>query len=194
MWPARAAIRPVSAHAQVGEHAVWHAEEGLGAPEGLEERLEDAFVTLETSQPALGAWLREELDGVRDETSRALGFVLATVVHRAFAESFGARLRRVGDDALASVRAAFAWDEELRRGFADEMLESDDLVAIAQPHLVAFVRGEHEAALVLDEDGEAPDVDLDAAASVYRAVLIEILALGEAVATGLGPQPSPLLA
>ena len=66
------------------------------------------------------------------------------------------------------------------------MLESDDVVAMGQPHLVSFVRDQVEAALEPDEDGEAADVDLDAVSAVYRAVLVEILALGQAVSPPRG--------
>jgi thiol-disulfide isomerase/thioredoxin len=67
-----------------------------------------------------------------------------------------------------------------------ELLESDDVVAMGQPHLVGFVREQVEAALEPDEDGDAADVDLDAVSAVYRAVLVEILALGQAVAPPRG--------
>jgi len=91
------------------------------------------------------------------------------------------------------VLATFEWDEELRRGDADEVLESDDLVAIGQPHLMAFVREQLEAALEPDEDGDPAEVDLDAVAGVYRAVLIEILALGQTLTSPKGELARDLL-
>lgn len=181
LWPARSAIRPVPAHAVVSRDAVDSAEAEFESAEDLEARITQAFRELDTAQPSLSKFLRTELDGVTDDTASALGQFLGVAVHQAFAEAFGARLKAVEENSLSSTRATFEWDEELRRGAADELLESDDLVAIGQPHVMAFVREQLDAALEPDEDGDAPDVDLDAISAVYRTVLIEILALGQAV-------------
>lgn len=181
MWPARSAIRPVPPHALVSRDAVDSVEAELEDADDLETRIAQSFRELDTAQPSLSKFLRAELDGVTDDTASALGQFLGVAVHRAFVEAFGARLRPVDENSLHSTRATFEWDEELRRGAADEMLESDDLVAIGQPHVMAFVREQLDAALEPDEDGDAPDVDLDAVSAVYRTILIEILALGQAV-------------
>jgi len=193
VWPARSAIRPVAAFAMVSSEAIAAAEEEV-SDDDLEAQVLAAFAALERAQPALGHWLRGLLEPLRDDTAQALGYFLSIVVHRAFVGAFGARVQRVDDDALASVQASFEWDEELRRGAADEVLESDDLVAIGQPHLMAFVRAQLEAALEPDEEGDPADVDLDAVAGVYRAVLIEILALGQVLHSPRGERPRDLLA
>ncbi len=190
MWPARSAIRPVPAHAVVPRDAVDAVEADLEESDDLEARIVQAFRELDVSQPALSKFLRAELEAVTDDTASALGQFLGVAVHQSFVEAFGARMRPLDENALASTRATFDWDEELRRGAADEMLESDDLVAIGQPHLMAFVREQLDAALEPDEDGDAPDVDLDAVSTVYRTVLIEILALGHAVTPPRGTAPS----
>ncbi len=181
MWPARSAIRPVPSHAVVPREAVDSVEAELEGADDLEARIGHAFRELDTAQPSLSSFLRNELDAVSDDTASALGQFLGVAVHQAFVEAFGQRLRAVEENSLSSTRATFDWDEELRRGAADEMLESDDLVAIGQPHLMSFVREQLDAALEPDEDGDAPDVDLDAVSTVYRTILIEILALGQAV-------------
>jgi hypothetical protein len=181
MWPARSAIRPVPPHAVVSREVIDGVEADLDEADDLEARVEQAFREIDATQPTLSHFLHAELDGVTDDTAGALGQFLGVAVHRAFVDAFGQRLRRVEEGALASTRATFDWDEELRRGAADEMLESDDLVAIGQPHLVSFVREQIDSALEPDEDGDAPDVDLDAVGLVYRTILIEILALGQAV-------------
>ena len=193
MWPARSAIRPVPAHAVVPRVAVEQVEVELDEADDLDARIEMALRELDLAQPTLGAWLRGELDGVTDDTALALGQFLGVAVHRAFAEAFGQRLRRVEEMVLASTRATFDYDEELRRGAADEMLESDDLVAIGQPHVMAFVREQVEAALEPDEDGDPPDVDLEAVAGVYKTVMIEILSLGQAVAPPRGTLSTGIL-
>ncbi|MDB4930234.1 MAG: hypothetical protein JWM10_2718 [Myxococcaceae bacterium] len=194
MWPARAAIRPIAGWAMVPPEAIASAEAEVSDDGDLEAHVMEGFAALERAQPALGRWLRSVIEPVRDDTAQALGYFLAIVVHRAFGGAFGARVRRVDDDALASVQATFEWDEELRRGDADEVLESDDLVAIGQPHLMAFVREQLEAALEPDEDGDPVDVDLEAVAGVYRAVLIEILALGQVLTSPKGERARDLLA
>lgn len=194
MWPARSAIRPIAAYAMVPAEAVDAAESEVSDEGDLESQVMGGFAALELSQPALGRWLRSVVEPVRDDTAQALGYFLSIVVHGAFVGAFGQRVRRVDEATLSSVQATFEWDEELRRGDADEVLESDDLVAIGQPHLVAFVREQVEAALEPDEDGDPADVDLDAVASVYRAVLMEILALGQSLTSPKGERANDLLA
>ena len=194
MWPARAAIRPIAPFALVPLEAIAAAESEVSDDRDLEAQVMESFEAFERAQPALGSWLRGLLEPLRDDTAQALGYFLSIVVHRSFAGAFGPRVQRVDDDALATVQATLEWDEELRRGAADEVLESDDLVAIGQPHLMAFVREQLEAALEPDEEGDPVDVDLDAVAGVYRAVLIEILALGQALTSPRGERARDLMA
>jgi hypothetical protein len=194
MWPARAAIRPVPPHAVVPERVVHDVEDSFTDAHDLEERVDRAFNELDAQQPVVARYLSRTVDQVADETAQALGHFLGVAVHHAFASAFGARLRAVDERVLESAAASMEWDEELRRGAADEVLESDDVVAIAQPHLVAFVREQLEAALEADEDGDPPDVDLEAIAQVYRAVLVEILAFGQAVQPPHGTRRTELLA
>ena len=194
MWPARAAIRPVPAHAVVPERVVHDVEESFTDAQDLEARVDRAFGELDAQQPVMARYLARMVDHVPDETAQALGHFLGVAVHHAFATAFGARLRPVDDRVLETAVASMEWDEELRRGAADEVLESDDVVAIGQPHVVAFVREQLEAALEADEDGDPPDVDLEAIASVYRAVLVEILALSQAVQPPHGVRRTEILA
>lgn len=191
MWPARSAIRPVPGHAQVSREAIDAAEGELSDRGDLEAQVHQGARELERHQPQLARWLAGALEGLRDETAVALGQYLTVICWRAFTEGFGQRVGRVDDAAMSAVSATFDCDEELRRGAADELLESDDIVAIGQPHLVAFVREQVEAALEPDEDGEAADVDLDAISTVYRAVLVEILALGQCVSPPRGTVSAP---
>lgn len=191
MWPARSAIRPVPSHAQVSRESIDAAEGELSDRGDLEAQVSAGARELERHQPHLARWLSHATEGLRDETALALGQYLSVIVWRAFTEGFGQRVGRVDEVSLASVSATFDCDEELRRGAADELLESDDVVAIGQPHLVAFVREQVEAALEPDEDGEAADVDLDAVSAVYRAVLVEILALGQSVSPPRGTVTAP---
>lgn len=186
MWPARAAIRPVPAYAVVPREAVDGAEAELSEDGDVEEQVDVATREFERLQPALSQWLARALDGVTDDTAQALGRYLGVTVWKAFVDAFASRVKPVDEATIAAVEATFSWDEELRRGAADEVLESDDVVAMGQPHLVAFVREQVEAALEPDEDGEPAEVDLDAVSAAYRAVLIEILALGQTLSPPRG--------
>lgn len=186
MWPARSAIRPVPAHAQVSRDSIDTAEGELSERGDLEAQVLQGMRDLERQQPSLARWLERATGGVRDETAVALGQYLSVICWRSFVDGFGQRLTAVDEGSLSAVAATFDFDEEIRRGAADELLESDDVVAMGQPHLVGFVREQVEAALEPDEDGDAADVDLDAVSTVYRAVLVEILALGQAVAPPRG--------
>lgn len=181
MWPARAALRPVPRHAVVPENVVEELENEFVGAEHLASRIDRAFDDLDEQQPALSHFLSAQLDGVTDETAQALGHFLGIVVHKAYRNAFGRRLRSVHEDTIASTAASFDCDEELRRGSGDEVLETDDVVAMAQPHLVTFVRSQLDAALEADVEGEPSDVELDAVSHVYRAVLVEIMALAQSV-------------
>lgn len=193
MWPARAALRPVPPFAVVSAEIIESVENELTDARDLESRIEASFQDLVIAQPSLFVFLSGELDGLSDETAQALVQFLGVTVLRAFQLAFGQRLRTLDDNALSTAKALYDWDEELRRGAADEALESDDVVAIGQPSLVSFVREQLHAALEPDEDGEPADVDLDAIASVYRAALIEIIALGQSVASPRGSAPQESL-
>ncbi len=181
MWPARAAVRPVPRHAVVPEGVVHSVEQEFTGSDRLEQRIDRAFDELDRDQPALALFLGTEMNSIGDETAQALGHFLGVMICRTFVAAFGERLRRVETSAIESASASFTWDEELRQGAADEALETDDVVAIGQPHLVHFVREQLDAAMEADIEGEPSDVDIESVAKVYRAVLVAILALGQAV-------------
>lgn len=193
-WPARAAIRPVPPHAVVPRRAIDDIEDDFANSEDLEARIDRAFQTLDERQPVLARFIAQFVDEVTDETAQALGHFLGVTVHEAFAATFGHRIRSVDENTLELARASFEVDEEIRRASPDEVLESDDVVALAQPHLVAFVREQIAASLEPDEDGNPPDVDMEALAHIYRAVLVEIMALSSAVAPPAGTANTQLLA
>lgn len=186
MWPARSAIRPVPMHAQVSRDSIDAAEGELSERGDLEAQVLQGMREMSRLQPTLSRWIERAIDGVLDETALALGQYLSVICWRAFVDGFGQRVAAVDDATLSAVVATFDCDEEIRRGAADEVLESDDVVAMGQPHLVGFVREQVEAALEPDEDGDAADVDLDAVSAVYRVVLVEILALGQCVSAPRG--------
>ncbi len=182
MWPARAAIRPVPNHAVVPREVIDALEAEFAESDNLEKRIDRAFDSLDERQPALAGYLAEEIDELEDDTVQALGHFLGVAVHEAFTGAFGKRVREIDDASVAVARGSLEADEDLRRGSPDEVFESDDVVAMAQPHILAFVREQLDAVLEPDEeDAESGEVDLEAVYKVYRAILVEIVALSQAV-------------
>lgn len=185
-WPARAAIRAVPPHAVVSQRSVEAVEAVFTDADDLEERVDQAFTRIDQRQPALARYLARTLDGIHDDTAQALGHYLGVAVHEAFRHSFGDRIGALDESSFEVARGSLEVDEDLRKGSPDESLESDDVVALGQPHLVAFLRAQIEAALEPDEDGVPADADLDAVHFVYRAMLVVVLALSHAVAPPAG--------
>ncbi|MBX3227620.1 MAG: hypothetical protein KIT84_14795 [Labilithrix sp.] len=184
MWVRGAAIRPVPPHAVVAREVLDRVEEEL-ADNGLgtKSELDDAFERFERTQPALAQQAAEILARPLDETALALGYFLTITVWLGFERAFGARLAEVSEDERAAADAALELEEELRASHSDEPLELEDVMAIEQPHILAFVNEHVDAALEpLDErDGAPREVDVDDVHLVYRNVLVETLALSHAV-------------
>ena len=150
------------------ERARWIASEGL-------QRFTD-------SQPALSQYMSGKLSASLDEPALALGHMLSLAVFMAFETFAGTPLRAVSADGAAAADAALSADEELRRVDPLDALDSEDIVAIEQPALVAFVN-EHVGFTLAEH---ADSIDVDAVAVVFRALLVEILALSHAVAAPPG--------
>jgi hypothetical protein len=86
-------------------------------------------------------------------------------------------MNEIGDDELTATEELLTLDEELRRADPAEALDSDDVIAMEQPYLLAFVHEHVDATL----EAHADEVDVDDVHVVYRSVLVEILALSYAV-------------
>jgi hypothetical protein len=95
----------------------------------------------------------------------------------AFDRQFGSRIALVTDTAINGVAEALGLDERLRGEDPTEAVDSDDVVAMEQPHVVGFITEHVEAALEV----HAAEVDVDAVHRIYRLALIEVLALSYAV-------------
>jgi hypothetical protein len=194
MWVRGAAIRPVPPYAVVGRDVLEFveaelAEGGLGA----KSELDDAFERFERTQPALAQAAAEILSRPLDETALALGYFLTIAVWLSFERAFGERLAEVSEEALAAANAALDLEEQLRASHSNEPLELEDVMAIEQPGVLAFVNEHLDAALEPPDDG-AREVDVDDVHLVYRNVLVETLALSHAVTSTAGTQPRELLA
>ena len=178
MWVRRAAIRPVPPFAQVSERVLSDVEGRLAEDDDdAKHRLDEAFARFEQTQPVLADRVSSALSGPLDETALALGYFLTLAIWLAFDETFHGAMARVDELALAGVEEAFSLDEQIRLSDPAEAVDSDDVVAMEQPHVLAFVNEHLEAAL----EANASEVDVEDVHAIYRVVLIEILALSYAV-------------
>lgn len=179
----KAALRPVPAFAVVDDHIVEGVEATLDDEEdALQDALDRGYADLDRRQAALSSWMARELSGTQDEMVQSLGYFLVVTVYLAFREAFPTRLHEVGDDDLRMADATLEADEEIRAADPTEILDSDDVVALSQPALIAFVQ--HHVHEALDQsEGE---VNLDQLDRIYRALLVQIIALSHAVASPSG--------
>ena len=183
MWVRTAAIRPVPLHAELPLEELQRVESWISSEDDpVEPRLNELFERFENEQPALAEHVGESFGDSPDQVAIALGYFLATVIWLAFEWKFGKRLQRLEEQDLISVTELLSLDQQLRGADPWEALETDDIVAMEQPHLVKFVQDHVDAAL----EAHAKDVDVDAVDSIYRVLLVEILALSYAVSAPEG--------
>ncbi len=152
------------------------AEGGLGT----KSELDDAFERFERTQPSLAQHAADILARPLDETALALGYFLTIAVWLAFERAFGDRLSAVTEEERAAADTAMELEEQLRATNTAEPLDLEDVMAIEQPGVLAFVNEHVEAALEPQEE-VATEVDVDDVHVVYRSVLVEILSLSHAV-------------
>jgi len=178
VWVRRAAIRPVPSYAQVPARVLASIEDQLAEDDDdSRKHLDEAFTRFEQTQPQLAERISTVLASPLDETALALGYFLTLAIWLAFDEVFGADLEEVSETALASVEEALSLDEQIRLSDPAEAVDSDDVVAMEQPDILAFVQEHLDAAL----EANANEVDVDDVQTIYRVVLIEVLALSYAV-------------
>ena len=194
MWVRGAAIRPVPPYAVVDREVLDRIEDEL-AENGTSPKpdLDDAFSRFEQTQVALAQLAAVTLARPLDETALALGYFLTIAVWLGFERAFGARLCEVTDQELEAAQSALNLEEELRASHAHEPLDLDDVMAIEQPGILAFVN-EHVEAALEPGDGEPREVDVDDVHAVYRCVLVLTLALSHAVSPATGARPREMLA
>ncbi|AKT43539.1 hypothetical protein [Chondromyces crocatus] len=178
MWVRRAAIRPVPSYALVPTRVLEQIEEQLAEDDDdSRQQLDDAFTRFERTQPALAERISAVLSRPLDETALALGYFLTLAIWLAFDETFDKDLQEVNETGLTSVEEALALDEQIRLADPAEAVDSDDVIAMEQPDVLAFVQEHLDAAL----EANANDVNVDDVHEIYRVVLIEVLALSYAV-------------
>ncbi|MGB0679322.1 MAG: hypothetical protein ACPGUV_06635 [Polyangiales bacterium] len=178
-----AALRPVPDYAVVTERAVETVEQHLEAAEDeLQDFLDQGYRELENRQGHLADWLATQVSEGQDELAQSLGYFLVVTVYLAFREEFPRRLQEVGERDLALALATLEMDEALRAADPVEILDSDDVVAMGQPVIVEFIQHHmHEA---LEQAGA--QADMKTLEQIYRAVLVEVIALSHGVVSPSG--------
>lgn len=140
-------------------------------------QLDAAFERFERQQPALASHVADALSQPLDETALALGYFLALAIWLAFEQIHGEDIDEVKLEEITATEELLTLDEDLRRADPAEALDSDDVIAMEQPHLLDFVHEHVDATL----EAHAEEIDVDDVHAVYRVVLVEILALSYAV-------------
>jgi hypothetical protein len=186
----KAAIRPVPEYAVVEDRAVESVEDLLAGDDELQEVLDRGYRDLDRRQPTLGHWLAGEVSDRKDELVQSLGYFLAVTVFLSFREAFPTRLGTVDGGILQMALDTLEADEELRADDPTEVLDSDDVVAMGQPAVIGFVQHHVQQAL---EQAEG-EIDLQELDRVYRATLVEVIALSHAVEAPHGSRQAHNLA
>jgi hypothetical protein len=200
MWVRGAAIRPVPRWAVIDRDRLRTIERQLANDsEETRAELDGAFERFEQRQPSLADRMSTLLGRPLDQTALALGYFLSIAVWLAFERSFGERMTEVSAESIRATEDALALEEELRAQHAEEPLDLDDVMSIEQPGILAFIHEHVEAALEGSsraESGEEREVDVDDVHLVYRAILVQTLALSHAVepAKGMESQRAELQA
>jgi hypothetical protein len=178
VWVRRAAIRPVPSFAELPQRALLAIEDQLSDDgDDARDRLDQACTRFEQTQPALAQRVEIALNSELDETAVALGYFLTLAIWLAFDSAFSGSLDEVSETALTGVEESLQLDEQIRLSDPAEAVDSDDVVAMEQPHALAFVHEHLDAAL----EANASVVNVDHVHAIYRVVLIEVLALSYAV-------------
>jgi hypothetical protein len=181
MWVRRAAIRPVPMFAKVPEQVLTRLEDDLSADlddsGGTGALLDEALERFEREQPVLADHMADRVGQHKQEPALGFGYFLMLAVYLAFERAFPGDLETITEVALGSVEEALSLDEEIRMADPAEVVESDDVVAMEQPHLLKYVQEHVDAAL----ETHANEVDVEDVHAIYRAVLVQILALSYSV-------------
>lgn len=183
VWVRASAIRPVPAYARISAASLEAVRVSLSQDEDeAREQLDDAFERFEREQPCLSAYVADVLGEPLDETALALGYFLALAVSLAFERAHRGHVDQVTPESITATEELLTLDEELRRADPTESLDSDDVIAMEQPELLAFVNEHVNATL----EANASHIDVDDVDAIYRVILVEVLSLSYAVRRPLG--------
>jgi hypothetical protein len=176
VWLGRTAISPIASRAIVTAPSLGRAKKRVSGFDTT--ALAAELVRLRALQPELGGWIARKLGAARDDAARAMGAGLAALVWLAFEDALQGEIGTIDARELENARELLSLDEALRKTDPSEALESEDVIVSLQPHLGAWVSG--VVSETLRGEGE---VDVDEVDSLYRMVLVEVLALSYAVGT-----------
>jgi hypothetical protein len=172
MWIQAGALAPVPSYAVIADDALKGVVQRFADHTALQRSLDDGFRQLELEQPALADFLTHELHELDTQPAQALAYFLFLLVFIAFREGFGVRLREISGDDVECALEQLLIDGEVRSRTCPAQSYSEDMIALGQPALMRIVQGEIENAP--EEAGEL--------APIVQAVLVEIVALTQAVA------------
>lgn len=185
MLIAEGALERVPAYAVVPEHVVDAVMRELRGGAGQRGGLDRAFRALELEQPALAAFLAEELADLQSPAAQALAFYLFLAAGSAFRSAFGARLHAISERDLDGALDLLLADGEVRSQTCPAGSFSQDRVACLQPALMDALLEELEighAALAKSGSGAGPDAPESEVDPILQVLLVQIVALTRAVA------------
>lgn len=186
MWVRGTAIRPVPAYARISSGVIDAIREGLSEEDDeARTQLDEAFERFEQEQPSLAAYVGDVLSEPLDETALALGYFLTLTIWLAFERAHGGHLSEVDVESIQATEELISLDEQLRKADPAEAVDTDDVIAMEQPHLCEYVHEHVDGTL----EAHAEDIDVDDIHTVYRLVLVQILTLSYAV---VSPQGFPV--
>ena len=144
----------------------------------LQRTLDDGYRLMEMRHAPLAEALALELSEVDDRGLQSVTYYLAVTIYLSFVESFGSRLLPISEQQIGELAGQLVADGELRNlGHCGDSY-SEDLVAMAQPHLCRFAREEADRADEVRPKGGSDD---ESHAVPFGALLLEIIALSLAV-------------
>ncbi|MBI2895853.1 MAG: hypothetical protein HYY06_20010 [Deltaproteobacteria bacterium] len=157
-WIRGAALRPVDDWAVVPPEIVQGLSDELTtAGEGVRQIVDQAYREFDARQPIVAAFAAERINPLEDPTAVALGYFLSISVFMMFDRAFGGRMRELSEEDVAAAREALDSEDELRQQDPSAAMDSEDVVASQQPHVLAFVRRHLDAALEPADGEEQPD-------------------------------------
>src|SRR5690606_26596065 len=106
----------------------------------------------------------------------------AMAIWLAFERTHGDAVDLVSAEAIGAAQQSLELDEELRRADATEALDSEDVISMEQPALMAFVHDNVNSSIAADER----DMDMAHLDTIYRIVLVELLSLSYAITQPAG--------
>src|SRR5262245_8706111 len=168
------ALEPSPSYAVVPEDVVDAVLRELGAGQRRRGDLDRMLRCLEDEQPALAAFLTDELAELTGAATQALGYYLFLAVCAAFRSAFGPRLSTIAQADLERALELLLADGEVRSRTCPAGSFSQDRVACLQPALMDAVMDE----LDLAQSAHGAPLDVD---TILQVLLVQVVALTRAV-------------